>query len=294
MRYNQIAHSEIDIGIHLHFQEAAMTSPHSDILSSGRNPLIKRVRGLARREARRAEGVVLVEGLRAVIEAIRAGCMIETLLVAPERLHSALAQQALDQAEAGGARIVEVAAALLDDVSERDTSQGMLAIVARPHAALTAIAATGTPFALALHEPQDPGNVGTIARTADAAGAAAMIILGTRGTDPFDPKAVRASMGSLFALPVIELEDAMVALALLQEQGMRIIGAAGAGTVDLWHAPLGGRAIILLGNERAGLPSEILAMCDVVARIPQHGRADSLNVASAAAIFAFEVVRQRS
>ncbi len=271
-----------------------MTSPHSDILRSGRNPLIKRVRGLARREARRAEGVVLVEGLRAVIEAIRSGCAIETLLIAPERMHSTLAEQALAKAGAGGARVVEVASALLDDLSERDASQGILAIVTRPRADLAAIPATGAPFALALHEPQDPGNVGTIARTADAAGAAAVIILGTRGTDPFDPKAVRASMGSLFAVPVIEMDDAVDALAKLAERGMRIVGAAGAGAVDLWHAPLAGRAVILLGNERAGLPPEILAACDVVARIPQHGRADSLNVASAAAIFAFEAVRQRS
>ncbi len=264
------------------------------VIASRHNPLVKRVRGLARRAARMAEGVILIEGLRAIIEAVWSGVAIETMLYAPDRLRSDLARATVSQAREAGARVVLVEAALLDEIADRDASQGLIAVAARPAAAIAAVPTTGAPLVIALFEPQDPGNVGAIARTADGAGAAALVTCGARGVDVFDPKAVRASMGSLFALPVIELGDMIDAIASLRGRGLAVVGAAGSGKVDLWHAPLAGPVAIVMGNERAGLPPEALAACDVVARIPMAGRADSLNVAAAAAIFAFEAVRQHA
>jgi tRNA G18 (ribose-2'-O)-methylase SpoU len=263
------------------------------IIASARNSLIRRARSLARRDVRQAEDAIVIEGLRAVIEAVRVGLALQVVLWSPERLHSDLARRAIHEAGERGARAVRVAPAVLDGLTERDASQGIVAIAQRPHAAVEDIPTASAPFVLALHEPQDPGNIGTIARTADAAGAAALVTLGEQGADPFDPKAIRASMGSIFALPVIELKRAGHALDALRQRGLRLVGTSGAGAVDLWQAPLAEPVVVLLGNERSGLPENVLAACDVAARIPLLGHADSLNVAAAAAVFAFEIVRQR-
>jgi TrmH family RNA methyltransferase len=270
-----------------------MSRPQETITSK-HNPLIKRVRALAHRDARMAEGMIVVEGLRAIIEAVRVGLAVETLLVASERLRSTLARQTVADVRQRGAQVVEVSAEVLDSCSERAASQGIIAIFARPQATLSVVAHTVNPLLVALFEPQDPGNIGTIARTADGAGATALVIFGQHSADPFDPKAIRASMGSLFSLPVIELGAAPEALTVLRQRALRLIGTAGGqGTVDLWAAPLRGDVAILLGNERTGLPPAVLQGCDAVASIPLLGHADSLNVAAAAAIFIYEAVRQR-
>lgn len=263
-------------------------------ITSLRNPLVKRARALRSRDQRLAEGVILVEGLRAIIEADRARVGIETIIYAPERLRSELARETITQAQSHGATIITATAEVLDSLSDRDASQGAIAIAQRPYATIEDIPLTGTPLVIALHEPQDPGNVGTIARTADSAGAAALVTFGAKGVDSFDPKAIRASMGSIFSLPVIALGPTEAALAALTQRNLTLVGAAGGGTVKLWEAPLARRVVILMGTERAGLPDEALAKCDVVARIPLAGHADSLNVAAAAAIMLFEAVRQRA
>jgi TrmH family RNA methyltransferase len=262
-------------------------------ISSHRNPLIRRIRGLARRDSREAEGVILVEGLRAVISAIEGNHPIETIVYAPDRLRSPLAQSTLTQAEKQGAKLITTSAEILDALSERDASQGAIAIMPRPQATLANIPQKGTPLLVVLYEPQDPGNVGTIARTSDSAGATALVVFGSRGVDVFDPRAIRASMGSLFSLPVIEAGNSPNILTSIQKQGIKLVATSDKGDSNIWDIPLRLPTAIIMGNERAGLPAEILSACDYIARIPLIGKADSLNVASAAAIFIFEAVRQR-
>ena len=270
-----------------------MSQP-TEIITSKQNALIKRMRALGHREARMAEGMAVVEGLRAIIEAVHARVRVETVLVAPERIRSELARQTITTARERGAHYVTATPEVLDSLSERDTSQGIIAIVERPQATISSLPRKGNQLILALYEPQDPGNIGTIARTADGAGATALVLFGKRYADPFDPKAIRASMGSVFTIPIIELGPAPSALAELLPRDLRLIGAAGeAGTVELWDVPLRGSVALLLGNERGGLPPEVIELCHTVARLPMRGHADSLNLAAAAAIFAYEVVRQR-
>jgi TrmH family RNA methyltransferase len=270
-----------------------MTQPEDTLITSARNPLVKRIRALGHREARRTEDRIVIEGLRAIIEAVRVRLTIETMLYAEERVRSDIARATLADAEKRGATLVAATPEVLDSLSERDASQGIVAVAQRPHADFSAIPTKGSPLVMAVYEPQDPGNVGTTARIADGAGAAALVIFGKKSTDPFDPKAIRASMGSIFSLPIIEMSDTAAALAALQARKLRLVGAAGAGAKDLWHTQMAGSVALLMGNERAGLPPEVIDACDAVARIPMQGHADSLNVAAAAAIFAFEAVRQR-
>ncbi|HKD76905.1 MAG TPA: RNA methyltransferase, partial [Ktedonobacterales bacterium] len=223
-------------------------TPEDDIITSLRNPLIKRVRALSRRDAREAEGVVVVEGLRAIVEAVRVGAGVETILYAPDRLRSPLAHETLARAQEQGVQLVQAGATVLDALSERDASQGAIAIVRRPQATVEDIPATGSPLVIALSDPQDPGNVGTIMRAADGAGAAAVAIIGKRGVDPFDPKAIRASMGSIFALPIVQSGVSLEALTALRSRGLSLVGTSDKGAVDLWDAPLSGPVAILMGN----------------------------------------------
>jgi TrmH family RNA methyltransferase len=262
-------------------------------ISSHRNPLIRRIRSLAHRDSREAEGVILVEGLRAMISAIEGNFPIETIVYAPERLRSPLAQKTLNQVEEQGTKLITTSTEILDALSERDASQGIIAIMPRPQATMANIPSRGTPLLVVLYEPQDPGNVGTIARTSDSAGASALVIFGSQGVDVFDPRAIRASMGSLFSIPVIEAGTSSNILSSIQKLGITLVATSDKGESNIWDIPLRHPTAIIMGNERAGLPAEILSICDYTARIPLIGKADSLNVASAAAIFIFETVRQR-
>ncbi|WP_420835745.1 TrmH family RNA methyltransferase [Actinomyces ruminis] len=153
-------------------------------------------------------------------------------------------------------------------------------------------ALSGARLVAVLTETQDPGNAGTIIRAADAAGADAVVLV-KGSVDPTNPKVVRATAGSLFHLPVlagVELDEAVRAL---QTAGLRLLAADGHGTISLFdaEAELGAPSAWLLGNEARGLAPEALDMADTVVSIPIYGRAESLNVASAAAICLYASAR---
>jgi TrmH family RNA methyltransferase len=132
---------------------------------------------------------------------------------------------------------------------------------------------------------RDPGNAGTVIRTADAAGADAVVLAGT-SVDAYNPKTVRASVGSLFHVPFAVEPDVPAAVAAARAAGLTVLAADGAGEVDLDHAGdlLARRTAWLFGNEAWGLPAEVAALADHRLRIPIHGRAESLNLSTAAAL----------
>lgn len=141
---------------------------------------------------------------------------------------------------------------------------------------------------------RDPGNAGTVVRCADAAGADGVVLLGN-AVDPHNPKTVRASVGSVFHLPVSLETDVAAGVAAVRAAGLRVLAADGAGDVDLFEAEadgaLDGPTAWLLGNEAWGLPDEVAALADAVVRIPIHGRAESLNLATAAALCLYASAR---
>jgi TrmH family RNA methyltransferase len=142
-----------------------------------------------------------------------------------------------------------------------------------------------------LHELQNPGNIGTIVRTADAAGAAGVILLG-RTADPLSGTAIKASMGSVFAVPVVAVAEQAHLLDWAHEHEISLTALSGAGTVELWGAELPRPLAVLLGNEGAGLPDSLLAAAAQRVRIPMSGTAESLNVAAAAAVVLYELKRR--
>ena len=167
-------------------------------------------------------------------------------------------------------------------VADAVTPQGIVARCASVVAALPALPADPRLVAVAV-DVRDPGNAGSIVRAADAAGADAVIFTGD-SVDPLNPKAVRATAGSLFHLPVIVERDVKVVIDELRQRGLRILAAGGGNEVSLFDVELGGPTAWMFGNEAHGLPSELAASADERVAIPIYGQAESLNLATAAAL----------
>src|SRR2546428_3380761 len=176
-----------------------MTTPQ---ITSTKNPLVKRIRALAERDAREVEGRMEVEGARMIEEVLEAGVPVEMLLYDPLAVAGPRGEALLERARRQCARLVTAAPHVVAACSQVETSQGVVAVVERPRAALSDLLNIPDLFLVVADRIQDPGNLGTIIRIADAAGATA--VLATRGTvGPHNPKAVRATMGSLFHLPAL-------------------------------------------------------------------------------------------
>lgn len=242
-------------------------------ITSVRNPRVREVAALARRRERLRTGRHLVEGPNAVTEALAAGVVEEVFAT----------EAALDGLEIpAGVRIQPVSEHVLERLADATTPQGVIAVAVSRTSDLADVVGRG--LLVVLHEVADPGNAGTIVRTADAAGATGVVL--TRGSvDPFGPKAVRAAVGSTYHLPlVVDVDLGEVAAACRQvPQPLLGLAADGARSVfELAHRPP--PLALVLGNEAHGLPPEVAALLDDVVAIPRWGRAESLNVAAAAAV----------
>ena len=252
---------------------------------------MKRLRLLATKaSARRDEGVYLLEGPTLVGDALAAGVPVAELFVEADAEAGLVAR-----ARAAGIAVVEVAPGGLRGVVDVVSPQPVAAVLPRPVAAL-APALAGTDFVLVLVDVGDPGNVGTILRTAEAAGAGAVVCCGTTA-DPFAPKVVRASAGAVLRLPIVTGVDQAAALAAAGGAGLRRVAT----TVDAAPAydalDLCRPVALVFGNEARGLAIGSGGAgqegIDDLVTIPMAGRSESLNVAMAAAVLSFEVLRQR-
>jgi TrmH family RNA methyltransferase len=250
-------------------------------ITSVRNERVQAVRRLHRRTARVAARRFVVEGPQAVREAL--DTLIELYAV---DLDDPLAQQAA----ARGIDVVLVDGKVLAALAETVTPQGLVGVAP----VLDHVLPRGPRLVAVLHEVNDPGNAGTVIRTADAAGADAVVL--TRGSvDPHNGKCVRASAGSLWHLPVVSDVDALETLAALRADGVRVLATTGDGDVDLHDLEDAGEladpTAWVFGTEAHGLPDDVLAAADRRVRIPLHGRAESLNLASAAAVCLYATAR---
>jgi TrmH family RNA methyltransferase len=269
-------------------------------LTSPRSPRAAAARRLARRSARARERRFLAEGPQAVREAIAhrgaEGTTLVELFATPEAAerHAEL----LAAARAAGARTAIAAEEVVAQLSQTVTPQGLVGVCRFLDRPFPEVLATRPRLVALLAHVRDPGNAGTVLRCADAAGADA-VILTDASVDIYNPKAVRASVGSLFHLPVavgVPVRDAVHALA---GAGVRVLAADGAGDRDLDAeldaGSMGGPTAWIFGNEAWGLPEQTRALADAVVRVPIHGRAESLNLATAAAVCLYASARaQRS
>ena len=269
-----------------------MLSPDQPSLLTPRSGRVKAARRLVRRPARAEHRLFLAEGPQAVREALTVpGCVREVFaLPATASSHPAI-RSATD---AAGAAWLEVDDAALASLTETVHPQGLVAVCRFLDVPAAEVLA-GAPELLAVcADVRDPGNAGTVIRCADAAGAGGVLLVG-QSVDPYNGKAVRASAGSLFHLPVAVEPDTTALLTAVRTAGLTVLAADGAGETDLDEAEeqglLDGPTAWLFGNEAWGLPEEVAALADHRVRIPIHGRAESLNLATAAAVCLYASAR---
>jgi TrmH family RNA methyltransferase len=247
-----------------------------------RHPEVERLRRLLRRRSDRAsEQAFVLEGPKLVAEAIAAGAPLEAIYVADG---APLALPPTDVA----VRVLQ--RGVLERVADAVTPQPVLAVCRSIDVPLAAVG--DATFVVVCVDLQDPGNAGTILRSAESAGAGAVVFAGA-SVDVSNPKAVRASAGSLFHVPVVNGGDAVEVLDELGRHGLRRLGTVARGGESLDDADLTGPVALVLGNEAHGLPAAVEACLDGHLTIPMAGRSESLNVGMATAVLCFEVARQR-
>jgi len=251
---------------------------------------------LANRKKRQRAGEFIAHGVRPITLAVRHGWPIRALIYDPARPLSAWAQSML--AAAGGAVQAGLAPELLRELGEKaEDAPELVAVIAMPADDYARIPVPVDFLGVALDRPSSPGNIGTVVRSADAFGASGVMVTG-HGADPYDPRAVRASTGSLFAVPVVRDQSPAGVLAWVHEQRaaglpLTVLGSDERGEAGVAEHDLTGPTLIVTGNEATGLSGAWRAACDRVARIPITGSATSLNAASAATVFLYEAARQR-
>ncbi len=252
-----------------------------DVITSVRNRRVVAAAALARRKGRRAAGQYLVEGPNAVDEALAEG-VVETVFVT-----EALAPRY------GPAReeVLVVADHVLERLADSRTPQGVVAVARMVTTELADVVGNGV--LVVLVDPSDPGNTGTVIRTADAAGAAGVVLAGD-AVDPFNPKAVRASTGSICHLPVVVDVSVDDVVAACRAAGQWVVALDMEADHDIAVLADDDRPVaILLGNEAHGLASAVVGLVDDVLSVPTYGRAESLNLAAAAAVTIYMAARGR-
>jgi TrmH family RNA methyltransferase len=246
---------------------------------------LKAARRLTKRAFRQRERAFLAEGPQAVSEALATGARVTGLFVtAPAQArHAGLVTQAAD----AGIDVQVVSGEVMSELAQTVTPQGLFAICDFVDVPLGQVAAARPRLVALLANVRDPGNAGTVLRTADAAGADA-VIFADASVDPYNGKCVRASAGSLFHLPVVAGTRLSDTVAVLREAGLRIVAADGRASTTLddpkTRAALAAPTAWLFGNEAWGLPPDLLALADETVAVPIYGRAESLNLAAAAAV----------
>lgn len=267
-----------------------MAGRDGEIITSFGNATIKLARSLADRKARREHGLFLAEGAEMLERARAGGYRVRHLFVAEDAAFEARVAPLRAWADASEARVAHVVPAVMAKLSAMGNPPPVAALLEPKPAALPTVTGLKPDDTwVVLEELRDPGNLGTIIRTADAAGAKGIILVG-EGADPYAPEAVRASTGSIFAVPIATATtDRFCEWAPLW-RGL-ILGSAASGAVDYRSAADRHPVLLLIGSEANGLSARLVALCHRLARIPMAGSAESLNAAIATALLLYEVRR---
>lgn len=253
--------------------------------------IVKQVRQLRGPAERERTGTYYIEGARIVAQAIEAGAEVTLGVIAPELIEGAHAVNTVEALRATGAPMVELSASAFESISFKENLQGIGAVVKRRISSLADISKTEARVWVALDGVGNPGNLGAIMRTCDAVGAAGLLLLGAT-TDPHHPTAVRASMGSLFALRIIRTNFAEL-VRWKRKHGYTVIGTTPDVEQEYQQVTYPSPAILLMGSERLGLSPQQQEACDMLVRIPMIGTCDSLNLGVATSIVLYEIFQQQ-
>ena len=268
-----------------------------EVVTSAANPRVRAALALRERRGRSETGRLLVDGTREVLRALEAGLVVREAFVV-DGARSQEAAAILARLAELGVPQVAVAGSAWSRLAYGERGSEIVAIVDAPPTDLarleTILAARADPLLIVVEDAEKPGNLGAIARSADGAGATALLIAVHEGppADPWNPNAVRASLGTVFSLP-IAIAPTSTLRPWLRERAIRVVAARVQAATDYRDADLRGPLAIVVGSEAAGLGQDWFAEEVEGVRLPMLGRADSLNVSAAAAILLYEARRQR-
>ena len=270
-------------------REVAFQGLRTYRLASRNHDVIKRVRRLRRRTYRDREGRFLVEGPNLLNEAASSGANIRELLYLPDRSFEAdLIRGRLTEKP----QCFEINAELLGWISDVVTSQGIVGVVDLLDRSYEDVVTGGLSMAIVADQVRDPGNLGALVRIADATALDTFMV--TAGSvDPYNSKVVRSAAGSHFHLPIVRNVDMLEVTSELRASGVRVLGLDSHSGSDYLGIDYTGPVVFVVGNEAFGFSEADRAAMDGTVRIKMPGRAESLNVAAAAAVVLFEALRQR-
>jgi len=263
-----------------------------EAITSVVNPRIKELVRLRERRERDRSGLFLIEGYRELRRAAEGGLRLEALYHCPSLYLGENEAALVEGARRAGSEVVSVAEAPFRKASYRDRPEGLLGVARQFPTSLDLLDPGPDPLILVVEAIEKPGNLGTMLRTAEAAGAAAVIVCDPT-TDPFNPNVVRASLGTLFSLP-LAVADTARTLAWLHQRGVRTVATTPSATRAHWDTDLTGAVALVVGSEQYGLSADWIAGASERVLIPMPGSVDSLNAALAAGIVLFEALRQRT
>lgn len=270
---------------------------HSEplLLSSAQNPRVKEIIHLRERRERDKTGLFLIEGYRELLRAVDANLSIKQLFICPELFLGSNEGALIARLSARGTQVFACTETVFRKLSYRDRPDGLVAIAPQQHLTLqdlqNKLSNTASPFLVVAEAIEKPGNLGTILRSSDAVGLDALIVC-DRCTDTHNPNVVRASVGTLFTVPVIEAEG-QATLQWLKERNIAILAATPSAEHEFTEVDMTKPLAIVVGTEQLGLSELWMKNADIQVRIPMCGVADSLNVAMATTLLLYEALRQR-
>ncbi|RCL03870.1 MAG: RNA methyltransferase [Candidatus Tokpelaia sp. JSC161] len=254
------------------------------------NPFFKNFRALTLKKVREREGLFLAEGLKLIIDALEIGWNIRTLIFSTSNIKSSALERAIAGTMSSGGFVVKTSDKVMASLTRRKNPQSAIGAFKQRWYQSQNIDLSKNAILLGLDRIRDPGNLGTIIRTADAVGASGILLIGNT-TSPFSVEAVRASMGSIFAIPVSRMSEKDFISWQEQFPGF-IVGTHLKSSLDYRKLTIRKPILLLMGNEQQGLPDSLTACCHQLACIPQIGHTDSLNIAVATGIMLYEIQRK--
>lgn len=257
-------------------------------ITSLQNERVKAIRALEMRKERKETGLFVAEGTSLLITARDNGFVPETLVFRAGSVAAGIAQGLVAWAMKEGVECLEVSEAVLGKLSSKDNPQSMLGVFKQRWVDPPPAARVGAgELWLALEEVRDPGNLGTIIRTADAVGASGIILIGA-SCDPYSHECVRATMGSVFAMPLARMQREPF-LAWVKAWKGDIVGTHLSGVEDFRTAEYRAPTLLVMGSEGPGMSDALTAACTRLVKIPMAGRLDSLNLAVATALVLYQI-----
>lgn len=261
-------------------------------ITSPQNPRVKNIVRLRERRERDRSDLFLIEGYRELRRACDGNIKIEEIYFCPELFLGENEEDLIEDCEKRGAKLFRCLPGIFQKISYRDRPDGLLGVGVQMKKNLGDLQWEKPPLLLVAEAIEKPGNLGTILRSSDAVGVDGLIVC-DRCTDLHNPNVVRASVGTLFTVPVVETTGDETE-AWLQENKIQVLAATPSATLEFTEVDLTGPLAILVGTEQLGLSSRWMEKADIQVRIPMRGVADSLNVAMAATLLLYEALRQRN